>query len=197
VLARDADGNVGFDDTEVQFLVIDPADILGILYGYDELNRLTRAQYPDGSIITYAYDPAGNRTNWTVLAGTNADTDGDGLPDSWEMANGMDSSSPTDASADADGDHLTNRDEFLLGTNPNDALSGLFITAIEATGSTVRITFTSVTGKSYVMEQSSDLVPGSWMSAGASLSGEGSLTQFTQTGSVLPMQRFFRVRWLP
>jgi hypothetical protein len=109
----------------------------------------------------------------------------------------MDRFSPTDASADADGDHLTNRDEYLLGTNPNDALSGLFITAIEATGSTVRITFTSVTGKSYVMEQSSDLVPGSWMSAGASLSGEGSLTQFTQTGSVLPMQRFFRVRWLP
>jgi len=29
---------------------------------YDEFNRLTRVSYPDGAVIAYAYDPAGNRT---------------------------------------------------------------------------------------------------------------------------------------
>ena len=30
-------------------------------YTYDALNRLTRATYPDGSVINYTYDAAGNR----------------------------------------------------------------------------------------------------------------------------------------
>jgi len=30
-------------------------------YTYDGLNRLTRATYPDGSVINYTYDAAGNR----------------------------------------------------------------------------------------------------------------------------------------
>jgi hypothetical protein len=44
------------------------------------------------------------------------DADGDGMPDSWEMAMfGSTSASPT---ADADGDGLDNLTEFYLGTNP-------------------------------------------------------------------------------
>lgn len=35
-------------------------------YAYDNLNRLTRVQYPDGSVVEYTYDPAGNRLTRTV-----------------------------------------------------------------------------------------------------------------------------------
>lgn len=55
------------------------------------------------------------------------DTDDDDLPDSWESAMGLD---PSDngryargiegAEGDADGDQLTNREEYLLGTDPLD-----------------------------------------------------------------------------
>ena len=49
------------------------------------------------------------------------DADGDGLPDSWEKANGLDPANPADAEADADGDDFTNLEEFLAKTDPRDA----------------------------------------------------------------------------
>jgi len=49
------------------------------------------------------------------------DTDGDGIPDEWELDNGLDPSDPSDAYADFDGDGLTNIQEYTFGTNPNRA----------------------------------------------------------------------------
>ena len=49
-----------------------------VTHSYDDLNRLIRTQYADGTIIGYSYDAAGNRTSQTV---TPKDTDGDGAPD--------------------------------------------------------------------------------------------------------------------
>ena len=50
----------------------------------------------------------------------NADSDGDGMPDGWEVHNELE---PTidDAGGDLDGDGLTNADELGYGTKPNDA----------------------------------------------------------------------------
>jgi thrombospondin type 3 repeat protein len=49
------------------------------------------------------------------------DGDGDGLPDAYESANGLDPGNPADAVLDSDGDGLTNLVEFQLGTNPQAA----------------------------------------------------------------------------
>ncbi|MBN1539071.1 MAG: carboxypeptidase regulatory-like domain-containing protein [Candidatus Thermoplasmatota archaeon] len=54
--------------------------------------------------------------------GDNADDDddGDGMPDAWEIANGLDPADPRDAFLDEDGDGYNNLREYLEGTDPLD-----------------------------------------------------------------------------
>ncbi|MDY0149038.1 MAG: thrombospondin type 3 repeat-containing protein [Kiritimatiellia bacterium] len=62
---------------------------------------------------------------WTIPiqllgGGELADTDGDGMPDAWELANGLDPF-VDDANGDADGDGITNLQEYLHGLNSQEA----------------------------------------------------------------------------
>jgi hypothetical protein len=47
-----------------------------------------------------------------------ADTDGDGMPDEWELRFKLDSQYSSDGPQDQDEDGYTNLEEFLNGTNP-------------------------------------------------------------------------------
>ena len=40
-----------------------------VTYQYDELGRLIKVTYDDGSVIDYSYDPAGNRTQVSTVTG--------------------------------------------------------------------------------------------------------------------------------
>jgi len=67
--------------------------------------------YGTGGIIDDEDEVGG----WPVLDSTNppVDTDGDGMPDEWELVNCLSPYNPEDAAADRDGDGYTNIEEYI------------------------------------------------------------------------------------
>lgn len=74
-----------------------------------------------------AQDKAGNMSPMSAVVvpqlnpqGQEGDQDGDGLPDTWEMENGLDPLIGSDAGQDDDSDGLSNIQEYEAGTDPRD-----------------------------------------------------------------------------
>ncbi len=84
-------------------------------------------------------------TSETAYVTVPVDSDGDGIPDDWEFAFGLNPYDPADATQDADGDGFSNRDEYLAGTNPRSAESVLDV-GQDGTGG---IRFFAAPGRSY------------------------------------------------
>ncbi len=82
-------------------------------------NGLVTATGPGTVIVTARNDGLASTISLTSFG--LLDSDGDGLPDVYELANGLNPYDPTDANLDFDNDGLTNLQEFQLGTNPRAA----------------------------------------------------------------------------
>ena len=67
-----------------------------------------------------ARDGAGNVGAAEKTVAVVEDLDGDGIPDLWEREHGLNWHQAGDAGLDYDGDGLSNRDEYLQGTDPRD-----------------------------------------------------------------------------
>jgi hypothetical protein len=164
VLATDSGGNIGFADTEMSTMVINPGEVATNSFYYDVLDQLTGASYDADTFFNFTYDSARNRTGVAVIEDPNVDSDNDGIPNGWESQYGLDPHNPADGSLDLDGDGATNLQEFLAGTDPTSAASVFLVTDVaRIDASTISVTFLSIPGRYYVLERTDDLGSGSWI----------------------------------
>jgi T5SS/PEP-CTERM-associated repeat protein len=82
---------------------------------------------------------------------------GDGIPNWWKQQYGLDPFDPTVAGADPDHDGMNNLQEYLAGTNPTNASSCFTITSLALTNGNVRVRWSAVGGKHYVVQTNSAL----------------------------------------
>jgi len=121
----------------------------------NSLQRLLPAQYGN--------DPL----NWITglpspqPAGSVNDSDGDGMPDPWEIQHGL-NPNLNDANLDPDQDGLTNREEYLAGTDPQDPLSLLRLDWVDWTASQITLRFQAMPGKTYSLLRRTTLDLGAW-----------------------------------
>ena len=89
------------------------------------------------------------------------DTDGDGLRDRWELANGLDPNDPTGVNGpdgDLDGDGQSNRVEWSAGTAANDRQSRFEVVSVLLNSETLQVTWPSAPGRRYRIHTSEDMV---------------------------------------
>jgi len=91
-----------------------------------------------------------------------ADSDGDHLPDIWEIANQFDPGFSGDGTNDLDGDSLSNREEYLAGTDPRDALSYLKVDRLTAGAGLPTLEYRAVSNKTYSILWKPSLDSGNW-----------------------------------
>lgn len=121
------------------------------------------------------------------------DTDGDGIPDAYELAHGLNPTNSTDATIDADGDRFTNLEEYRSGTDLNNSSSALRIVALEVAGTNMSISFSSVAGKVYRVERNNQFPSGSWTTVAENIAGNGGVINMLDLGGNAATQGVYRV----
>jgi hypothetical protein len=132
-----------------------------------------------------------------TLADRSGSSMNDGIPDQWRLRHfGTISNLLSAASADADGDGLTNLQEYRAGTSPVDPKSSLRLNGAKNAKdapAAVTLHWPSVAGKTYVMEYSTSLMNPVWITLATGLQGTGWDMEYTDN-TVSGEPRFYRVR---
>jgi len=95
----------------------------------------------------------------TIPGGTDANANG--LPDAWERT--FFGTLGVNPNADPDGDGMSNKQEYLAGTNPTNSASNLKITAFDPTdGTSTKLSWNTVLTRHYLIEENTNLDSSTW-----------------------------------
>ena len=136
-------------------------------------------------------------TNWPITPGIFTaslviDSDGDGMPDVWELAHDLNPLDPLDALEDPDRDDLTNLQEYLRATDPNKSDLRMRITATGPTNIFLR--FDALSNHSYSLLYQDLFKPGlDWilLTNLSDIPSNATITIFDLTPH--PVQRYYRL----
>ena len=141
---------------------------------------------------------------YAMNVGMPLDSDGDGIPDWWMIQYfGHPTGQAGDlslAQSDADGDGMSNLQEYLAGTDPTNRQSALRMITVTAVkpGPELDVSWSSVSNKIYFLERSSNLAAQPAFSVVQSnIVGQAGVTICPDTSAAGPGPYFYRVRVQP
>ncbi|MDQ6705617.1 MAG: hypothetical protein M3Z85_06600, partial [Acidobacteriota bacterium] len=150
------------------------------------------------AVAATATDSNGNTSEFsgTTIVPAPIDSVGGGVPDNWKLAHfgpNWQTDPNSGANIDADGDGLTNLQEFKAGTDPKSTTSRFFVSAIARSGNDRVLTFASVAGKTYQIQYKDDLLNTTWLLLKDQIFASTASTQITDSGASSLSHRFYRV----
>ena len=138
-------------------------------------------------------------TRWSGPIKEAEDLNGNDLPDDWEAAFNFNLPASAIANADSDGDGLTNFQEYLAGTHPQNSSDSPQLTVNQHADGGEALRFMTVPGKIYRVERNNDFPVGQWIAlpGAKNLVGTGALLQISDPAARSLSKRLYRMRVLP
>ena len=138
----------------------------------------------------------------TLVLDPNMSAVGDGIPNGWKQQHGLDPFDPNLGSEDADGDGMSNLQEYLAGTDPTNSASAFQITSLVATGFDISVTWTTGIGRTNALQATAAGDGGLYTNSFADIftvtNAVGNQTNYFDLGAVTNFpSRFYRVRLVP